>query len=63
MYVGILIITLGFVLTAGSFTGLFLTSLSFIFWNFLIIHKEEPNLEKQFGEEFLNYKLKVHRWI
>ena len=63
LYVGIVLITLGFALLAGSFVGLILTFLFFIFWDYLIKSREEPELENIFGDEYLNYKLKVNRWI
>lgn len=63
LYIGILLVTVGFVLIAGSHTGFLLTILFFVFWNQLIKNKEEPDLKKKFGKEFDNYMLKVNRWI
>ena len=63
LYIGIILVSFGFVLLAGSVLGLFLITIFFIFWNLLIKYKEEPDLKKQFGKEFDDYKLKVNRWI
>lgn len=63
LYVGILLITLGFVLISGSVTGICFTFLFFLFWNALLQKKEEPYLLKKFGDEYKSYLLKVNRWI
>lgn len=63
LYLGIIFVTLGFVLISGSVAGLLFVILFFVFWNLLIKYKEEPELKNKFGNKFENYKLKVSRWI
>ena len=63
MYLGmtILLIGLGFVLgSIISFVGfiLFIIAMEIAF-----IPQEERSMQEQFGEEYLNYKKKVGRWI
>ncbi len=62
LYLGILIIYLGFVL--GSFSILSFVTLLFIFfvYNYLASF-EEKDLERMFGEEYLQYKKRVSRWF
>ena len=61
MYLGILLIYLGFVL--GSFSILSFVTLVLIFfvYNYLAIF-EEKDLERLFGGEYLEYKKRVSRW-
>jgi protein-S-isoprenylcysteine O-methyltransferase Ste14 len=62
LYLGILLIYLGFVL--GSFSILSFVSFGLIFfvYNNLAIF-EEKDLERMFGEEYLEYKKRVSRWF
>ncbi|WP_455369794.1 methyltransferase family protein [[Eubacterium] cellulosolvens] len=62
LYLGVLLIYLGFVL--GSFSTLSLVVLILIFfvYNYLAIF-EEKDLERSFGEHYLEYKKRVPRWI
>lgn len=62
-YLGIIFISLGFVLLANSIFGIFLTVIFFIFWNFIIKRKEEKELQSIFGERYLKYKSKTRRWL
>src|SRR3989344_3311614 len=61
LYIGIILITLGFSFLAESHVGLIFTLLFFIFWNHLIKYREEPKLEKIFGSEYVDYKSRVNR--
>lgn len=63
LYIGIIFVTIGFVLISGSVAGLLFIVPFIIFWDLLIRYKEEPELKNRFGNEFDNYKLKVNRWI
>ncbi|NCS99433.1 isoprenylcysteine carboxylmethyltransferase family protein [Candidatus Parcubacteria bacterium] len=63
LYLAILLVTLGFVLLSGSWLGIIFV---LIFWYVLdrvILTKEELDLEKVFGKEYIDYKNNVNRWI
>jgi len=62
MYIGMILIMLG----VASMIGLlvFLAPIAFfIRMNFIYIPQEEKLMEKLFGQEYLNFKTKVRRWI
>ena len=59
---GNVFIFLGAVLFLGSPVGLLLTAINIVLVDFMI-KREERQLEKSFGEEWLNYKKKVRRWL
>jgi protein-S-isoprenylcysteine O-methyltransferase Ste14 len=46
----------------GSPTGLFITAIHLPFVD-LFIRREEKQLEKDFGEQWMRYKKQVGRWI
>jgi len=52
----------GAVLWLGSPGGLILTAVVIIATDFMI-RREEKQLEKTFGEEFIRYKIRVRRWL
>ncbi len=52
----------GAVLFFGSPCGIFLTFLNIIAVNFMI-RREEKQLAREFGEEWISYKQRVRRWI
>jgi len=63
MYMGLLCFYTGLIFFVGNWYTV-------IFWPFLIllvsklvIYKEERYLERAFGQEFINYKTTVRRWI
>ena len=63
MYLGMLLILLGVAVLLGSLLT-FIPCLAFIILMELIfISLEEKNLEKEFGNKYLEYKKKVRRWI
>jgi protein-S-isoprenylcysteine O-methyltransferase Ste14 len=59
---GNVFIFLGAVLLIGSPTGLALTALNILFVDFWI-RKEEKQLAKDFGEEWIRYRNRVRRWL
>jgi protein-S-isoprenylcysteine O-methyltransferase Ste14 len=59
---GNVFIFLGVVLFLGSSVGLLLTAINIVLVDFMI-KREERQLEKSFGEEWLSYKKKVRRWL
>jgi len=63
MYLGLLLVLLGTSLIFGSLTSLFVLPLFIGAINYLQISSEEKALELLFGEEYLNYKQKVRRWL
>ena len=63
MLLGVNLILLGEALLFRS-GHLLIWNLSFLILNhFYFIYKEEPDLEKRFGEEYLEYCRNVPRWI
>lgn len=63
MYVGLTFIYLATVCIIGNRWHIIIFPLLIIFVQEYIIKKEEKYLEKEFGEDYLNYKKKVRRWI
>ena len=43
--------------------GLFAVPIGLVLTDRLIITREERYIERKFGEEYLNYKRRVRRWI
>ena len=63
MYLGMVAILLGVALLVGSLIT-FLVPLCFgVLMEVLFVPVEERNLEGVFGEEYLDYKRRVRRWI
>jgi protein-S-isoprenylcysteine O-methyltransferase Ste14 len=63
LYIGIILIFLGVIVTMGSITGIFLWIVSALFCDWWVRSKEEKYMEKAFPVEFKNYKKKTPRWI
>ncbi|MBS1536948.1 MAG: isoprenylcysteine carboxylmethyltransferase family protein [Bacteroidetes bacterium] len=63
MYLGLLFIYIGIALFKGNWWTFILIPLVIFVINQLVIIKEERYLERAFGQEFLEYKNKVRRWI
>ncbi|NIN92968.1 DUF1295 domain-containing protein [bacterium] len=61
-YVGLFLITLGFLIQWPSFATLIMWPI-LIFAYYKLAMKEEKDIEKQFGEEFLAYKKRVAAFI
>jgi protein-S-isoprenylcysteine O-methyltransferase Ste14 len=59
---GNVFIFLGAVLLLGSPSGIVLTALAIIATNFMI-RREEKQLARDFGQQWIDYKNKVRRWI
>ena len=59
---GIVFIFLGAVLLLGSPSGILLTALNVVLVDF-IIRREEKQLEREFGEEWVRYRNQVRRWL
>jgi protein-S-isoprenylcysteine O-methyltransferase Ste14 len=63
MYVGLILIYLGLTFQFGNWWTLILLPLLIATVNYLIILPEERYLTRAFGDDYINYKKKVRRWI
>lgn len=63
IYLGFLLIYLGFTFLAGSLWGIVISP--FLVWTVThaIIHAEEEYLEKKFEDQYREYSSQVRRWI
>ena len=63
MYVGLLIILTGYAIWLGSLTPFFVLPLFYLLITEMQIKPEEEILERKFGQDYLNYKNSVRRWL
>ena len=63
LYVGNILIVMGFVFVSGNLTGIFIGSLVFMVIYRLIVHSEESFLSAKFGEPYTAFCADVPRWI
>src|SRR6478609_7115148 len=63
MYIGFAFWTLGIAFLADSAWMLMVVPVGLVLTNQLIVTREERYLERKFGEEYLDYKQRVRRWI
>ncbi len=63
MYLGMASILLGEAVVLGSVATFAFPLIFAVMMEALFISKEEENLERAFGEEYLDYKRSVRRWI
>jgi protein-S-isoprenylcysteine O-methyltransferase Ste14 len=63
MYLGVLLIFSGYALLYHSVAVLVLTLLLFLFAHIIVVVIEEPALQNKFGQDYINYKNTVGRWI
>lgn len=63
MYLGMLTILFGFAFYLGNLTAFLILPLFYIVITEMQIKPEEQMLEKKFGEEYLDYKSRVRRWL
>lgn len=63
MYLGLLMILSGFATWLGSLSPFFLLPVFYLVITYWQIIPEERILEKKFGQDYLDYKQKVRRWI
>lgn len=63
LYVGNILIVMGFVFVSGNVTGIIVGSLAFIIIYRLIVHSEESFLSSKFGEPYAAFCADVPRWI
>lgn len=62
LYLGTLLIYLGFVLVSFSILSFLIFILIFFLYNYLAVF-EEKDLERVFGKDYLEYKKRVPRWF
>jgi len=63
MYLGFALCTLGLAILVDSAWILLAVPIGLVLIDRLVIVREERYLERKFGEEYLNYKRRVRRWI
>lgn len=63
MYIGISNVYLGLSCIIGNWWNIFLFPLLILIIQEYVIKREERYLERRFGQEYLDYKSKVRRWI
>jgi len=63
IYLGYFCMTLGLPLIFGNIWGLVAASVQVYLFNRLIITREESYLSGKFGQDYLDYKSKVRRWV
>jgi len=63
MYIGGLILLIGFGLYERSISILFLTLPLFLLFHLFVLFYEEPTLTRKFGSSYQEYRRAVRRWI
>ena len=63
MYVGLLTMLTGYAIWLGSLSPFLVLPLFYFLITEMQIKPEEQILEKKFGQEYLNYKNSVRRWL
>jgi protein-S-isoprenylcysteine O-methyltransferase Ste14 len=63
MYLGMLIWLLGMAVLLGSAIALLFPGDFFLAANFVVIPLEERSMERSWGQQYVEYKEKVGRWI
>ncbi len=63
MYVGGLTLLIGFAFYLHSSAILLLVPVLALAFQLFVIYYEEPDLERRFGESYLQYKKEVNRWL
>ncbi len=63
MYVGLAIVYLGITCFIGNWWNIILFPILLLIVQEYIINREEKYLNRRFGQDYINYKLKVRRWL
>jgi protein-S-isoprenylcysteine O-methyltransferase Ste14 len=63
IYLGFLLMVIGFPLNSGLYWGFLMAPLYIIMMTRLVIEREEAYLEKKFKGQYANYKSSVRRWL
>jgi protein-S-isoprenylcysteine O-methyltransferase Ste14 len=63
MYISLLLVYCGLTFLVGNWWNLILFPFLFLVVQEYIIKREEQYLQRRFGQEYLDYKAKVRRWL
>jgi protein-S-isoprenylcysteine O-methyltransferase Ste14 len=63
MYVGLIFLYVGLAIWFAVFWAMALLPLCIAVIRYYVIAKEERYLERKFGQEYLDYKTRVRRWL
>jgi protein-S-isoprenylcysteine O-methyltransferase Ste14 len=63
MYLGLLLVSLGIALYAGTRAFFLVPILLFLLCNFIFIPFEEAKMQRQFNDQYTDYLHRVRRWI
>ena len=63
MYLGVLLIFIGYALLYHSISVMLLSLLLFVLAHIVIVFVEKPTLKNKFGDDYTNYKKSVGRWL
>lgn len=63
MYVGMTMIYLGLTCLIGNWWNVILSPVLLIIVQEYVIKREEKYLVQRFGQQYLDYKLNVRRWL
>jgi protein-S-isoprenylcysteine O-methyltransferase Ste14 len=63
LYIGIILIFLGCVVSVGTASGLVMWIISSLFCNWWVKSKEEKYMEKYSGDQYRDYQRKTPRWV
>ncbi|MDE2173132.1 MAG: isoprenylcysteine carboxylmethyltransferase family protein [Patescibacteria group bacterium] len=63
IYLSMTLLTVGIAMWVNTLWILIALVLVLLIMQFGVIAREETYLARKFGEEYLQYKLKVHRWL
>jgi len=63
MYIGFALCTFGLAILVDSAWMLLAVPIGLILIDRIVVTREEHYLERKFGEEYLNYKRRVRRWV
>jgi protein-S-isoprenylcysteine O-methyltransferase Ste14 len=63
MYLGVLLIFIGYALFVHSISVLFLSLALFLLAHIIVVFIEEPGLKEKFGNDYMNYTKAVNRWF
>lgn len=62
MYTGLLLVSLGVALIFGTVPFFVVPVILFVLVNFAFVPYEEQKMERQYGQQFRDYKARVRRW-